>query len=369
MEMIIQCKRGGTCARAMLWLDVGAKRFLCVRHRQKQERGSQMTLLLSREDVQEVLTMRDTVEIVEEAFRQFALGNVIMPQRTVIRTAEYHGLHLGMPAYIGGDLDALGLKVVTVYPDNPEKHSLATTLGTLLLNDPRSGAPLAVMDAGYLTAMRTGAVSGVATKYLARDDAKQVGVFGAGVQAQTQLWAVSTVRDIESANVYDVSADSARAYAEEMSERLGISVTLVDDPRLAVEGMDVIIAASSASEPVFDGNWLEPGQHINGIGSHSPNARELDTTTIVRSKIVPDSADACLVEAGDLMIPINEGAISRDHLHADLGEVVAGLKAGRENDQEITLFKSVGLAIQDVSTASFVYRQALDAGVGQEFAF
>jgi ornithine cyclodeaminase/alanine dehydrogenase len=328
-----------------------------------------MTLLLSREDVKKVLTMKDTVGIVEEAFRQFALGNVIMPQRTVIRPPQYHGLHLGMPAYIGGDLDALGLKVVTIYPDNPAKHNLATTMGTLLLNDPRTGAPLAVMDAGYLTAMRTGAVGGVAAKYLARGDAQKVGVFGAGVQAQTQLWAVCTVRDIESAMVYDVNADRARAYAEEMGRRLDISITPVDDPRLAVEGMDVIIAASSATEPVFDGHWLEPGQHINGIGSHSPGARELDTTTIVRSKIVPDSTDACLVEAGDLMIPIDEGAISRDDLHADLGEIVAGLKPGRENEEEITLFKSVGLAIQDVSTASFVYRQALDAKVGGEFAF
>ncbi len=328
-----------------------------------------MTLLLSREDVREVLTMKDTVGIVEEAFRQLALGNVIMPQRTAIRPPGYHGLHLGMPAYIGGDLDALGLKVVTVYPDNPAKHNLATTMGTLLLNDPRTGAPLAVMDAGYLTAMRTGAVGGVAAKYLARADAQNAGVFGAGVQAQTQLWALSTVRDIKSAMVYDVDADAARTYAEEMGRRLDISITPVDHPRLAVQGMDVIIAASSASEPVFDGNWLEPGQHINGIGSHSPNARELDTTTIVRCKIVPDSTPACLVEAGDLMIPIEEGAMSKNHLHADLGEVVAGLKTGRENQEEITLFKSVGLAIQDVSTASFVYAKALEAKVGAQFNF
>jgi ornithine cyclodeaminase/alanine dehydrogenase len=328
-----------------------------------------MTLLLSREDVRKVLTMEDTVRIVEEAFRQFALENVIMPQRTAIRIADYHGLHLGMPAYIGGDVDALGLKVVTVYPDNPSQHNLATTLGTLLLNDPHTGAPLAVMDAGYLTAMRTGAVSGVATKYLAREDAKTAGVFGAGVQAQTQLWAVCTVREIESAKVYDISADASRAFADEMGGRLGIDIAPVDDPRHSVEDMDVIVVASSATEPVFDGNWLSSGQHINGVGSHSPGARELDTTTIVRSKIVPDSTDACLVEAGDLMIPIDEGAISRDDLHADLGEIVAGLKPGRESDDEITLFKSVGLAIQDVSTASFVYAKALELKVGGEFAF
>ncbi|MGB5931966.1 MAG: ornithine cyclodeaminase family protein, partial [Anaerolineae bacterium] len=138
-------------------------------------------------------------------------------------------------------------------------------------------------DAGYLTAMRTGAVSGVATKYLARDDAKKVSVFGAGVQARTQLWAICTVRDVESGMVYDVDTEACQAHAKEMTDRLRIPVSPVDDPRAAVEGMDVIVAASSAAEPVFNGNWLEPGQHINAIGSHSPNARELDTTTIVRA--------------------------------------------------------------------------------------
>jgi len=328
-----------------------------------------MALLLSKSDVQQLLSMDETIEVVEEAFRQFALGSVIMPQRTVIRVEDCHGLHLGMPAYIGGEMDALALKVVTIYPDNPTKKQLPTTIGTLLLNDPTTGAPLAVMDAGYLTAMRTGAVSGVATKYLAREDAKKVGVFGAGVQARTQLWAICTVRDIKSAVVYDVDSEACQVYGKEMTDRLGIPVSPVDDPGSAVEGMDVIIAASSAAEPVFDGTWLEPGQHINGIGSHSPNARELDTTAMVRAKVVLDWTDACLVEAGDLIIPLDEGAISKEHIHAGLGEVVAGFKPGRENDEEITLFKSVGLAIQDVSTANLVYRKAREVGLGVEFAF
>ena len=328
-----------------------------------------MTLLLSRSDVEQLLSMDETIEAVEEAFRQFALGNVIMPQRTVIAIEDHHGVHLGMPAFIGGEMDALALKVVTIYPENPTKRQLPTTLGTLLLNDPATGALLAVMDAGYLTAMRTGAVSGVATKYLARQDVKKVGVFGAGVQSRTQLWATCTVRPVESAVVYDIDAGRCNAYAEEMSNRLGIPVLPVEDPRSAVDGVDVILAASSATEPVFNGKWLEPGQHINGVGSHSPSARELDTITIVRSKIVLDSTDACLLEAGDLMIPIGEASIEQEHVHADLGEVVAGLKPGRENDEEITLFKSVGLAIQDVSTTNLVYRMALEAGVGKDFTF
>jgi alanine dehydrogenase len=328
-----------------------------------------MTLLLNKHDVASLLTMDDAMATVEEAFRQLALGHVTMPQRTVIRMSQYNGVHLGMPAWIGGDVHALALKVVTVYPNNPTGHNLPTIMGVLLLNDPETGAPLAVMDAGRLTAMRTGAVGGVATKYLARAKARTAGIFGAGVQAQTQLQAVAAARRLTRAHVYDIDPEKARAYAELMTGRLGFEVVPVARPRDAVEGMDIIVTASSAQEPVFDGSWLVPGQHINAVGSHSPMARELDTTTVVRSKVFADQPSACLVEAGDLMMPISEGAIERTHVRAGLGEVIAGLKPGREHDSDITLFKSVGLALQDASTASVVYKRALEAGVGTEFVF
>ena len=324
-----------------------------------------MPLLLTRKDVESVLTMKEAITAVEEGFRQLALGNVSMPQRPVIRIPEYHGLYLGMPAYVGGvgDGGSLALKVVTVYPDNPDKFGLPTTIGTLLLNDPRSGALVAIMDAGFLTAMRTGAASGVATKYLAREDARTVGVFGAGVQARTQLAAVCEVRAIERAVVYDPWQEGRIKYAAEMSERLSIPVEPTDDPRACVEN-DVIVAASSSRTPIFEGAWLAAGTHINGIGSHSPDARELDTETVRRSKVVPDYAPACLAEAGDLILPIQEGAISKDHIHASLGEVVAGQKPGRESADEITLFKAVGLAVQDAVTATRIYELAQAAGVG-----
>jgi alanine dehydrogenase len=225
------------------------------------------------------------------------------------------------------------------------------------------------MDAGFLTAMRTGAASGVATKYLAKEDARKVGVFGAGVQARTQLWAMCTIREIDEVIVYDLDSVRALKWANEMSEKHGISVRPVEAPREAVEGMDIIITASSATEPIFDGHWLSPGTHINGVGSHAPKARELDTHTMVRSKIIPDLRSACLTEAGDLLIPISEGALCEEDIGPDLGEVVAGIKPGRERDEEITLFKSVGLAIQDVSTASHVYRLAIEKGIGKKFQF
>jgi len=326
-----------------------------------------MPLLLTRKDVEQVLSMKDAITAVEEGFRQLALGNVIMPQRTAIRIAEHHGIHLGMPAYVGGagEGGSLALKVVTVYPENQAKFGLPTTIGTLLLNDPRSGALVAIMDAGFLTAMRTGAVSGVATKYLAREDARTVGIFGAGVQARTQLMAMCEVRPIERALVCDPWTEGRDRFAAEMSEQLSIPVEPTGDPRACVDN-DIVVAASSSGHPVFEGGWLAPGTHINGIGSHAPNTRELDTVAIQRSKLVPDLAAACLVEAGDLIIPIQEGAITEDHIHASLGEVVAGLKPGRESDEEITLFKSVGLAVQDAATAAQVYKLARAAGVGAE---
>src|SRR5512146_1342755 len=207
-----------------------------------------MTLLLSRNDVTRLLTMKDAIGAVESAFCQLARGNVTMPQRTAIRVATHGGTHLGMPAYIGGDMDALALTVVTVYPQNPTQHHLPTTIGLLVLSDSRSGAPLAVMDASYLTAMRTGAVSGVATKHLARPDAKRVGIFGAGVQAQTQLSALACVRTLEGAWVYDTDTAKVRSYADQMTKTLGIPVVAVKTAREAIAGMDVIVAASSASE-------------------------------------------------------------------------------------------------------------------------
>ena len=321
-------------------------------------------LLLSREDVQSVLTMKDAIEAVEEAFEQYALGNVKMPVRSSISVEQNRGIMFTMPAYIGGEMNALGQKVVTVYPDNPAKHNLPTILATVQLLDPKTGECLAVMDGAFLTAMRTGAASGVATKYLAGSNSATVAVFGAGVQAETQLEAVAEVRRIESAKVFDTATQRASQYCESMSKKLKINVRQSADPRETLHGSDIVICASTSRVPVFNGEWLELGMHINGIGSHSPDTRELDTTSVRRSKVVVDSREAVLKEAGDLIIPIAEKAISSEHIWSELGEVVLGKKKGRTSDQEITLFKSVGLALQDVSTALVVYRKALEQNRG-----
>lgn len=326
-----------------------------------------MALLLSRKDVEAVLTMEECLKAVEGAFGELARGKAIMPQRALIGIAEHQGVFLGMPAYIGGDTKALGLKVVTVYPQNPTKHKLPTIFGTLMLCDPATGQAIAIMDAGYLTAVRTGAASGVATKYLAREDVKTCVVFGAGIQARKQLEAIKAVRAIDRVIVLDVIAETRDAFVRDMSGVLGIEVVVGEDAKAAVEAADIIVTASSSPTPVFDGAWLKAGTHINNIGSHSPKARELDTTTIRRAKFVADLAEANLAEAGDLLIPMEEGAVTADHIHANLGEIVIGEKPGRENPEEITVFKSCGLAIQDVSTALAVFTSARERGIGTEF--
>jgi alanine dehydrogenase len=325
-----------------------------------------MTLLLTRDDVAQVLDMADCMGVVEKAFGELCSGTAVLPLRIGIKPPS--GLALYMPAYLE-ELGALACKVVSVYKDNPTKHSMPTTIGKVLLQDPDTGDVICIMDGGYLTAVRTGAVSGVATKYLARDNGDLVaGVFGAGVQARMQLRAVAVARQLKRAVVYDLYPETIQGFIEALAD-LDLEIISADSPESLLMQSDIVCTASSSSTPLFDGNLVRPGTHINGIGSHTPNARELDTAIVQRSKFIADSAEACLSEAGDLMIPIQEGAITAEHIYAELGDVVLGLKPARESDDEITLFKSNGLAIQDVATAKLVYDKAVEAGVGTCFDF
>jgi alanine dehydrogenase len=320
-----------------------------------------MTLLLSRNDVMKVLDMSDCMKVVEKAFAELALGTAVLPLRINITPPD--GLALYMPAYLK-EMGALACKVVTVYKNNPARHNLPTTIGKVLLQDPETGDVICIMDGGYLTAVRTGAVSGVATSFLARQDNGQVaGIFGAGVQAKMQLWAVTVARKISKAYVYDKIDEAASKFVKEMGEKLNLEIIKADSPDKILEA-DIICAATSSPTPIFDGKKVRQGTHINGIGSHTPGARELDAEIIKRSKFIADSREACLKEAGDIMIPIKDGIINENHIWAELGEIINHVKPGRINADEITLFKSNGLAIQDVATAKLVYEKACTAGIG-----
>jgi alanine dehydrogenase len=328
-----------------------------------------MTLLLSQADVRKALSMKDAVQAVEEAFAQFASGRVEMPQRTVMHMPEEDALAAFMPGYIPG-MGALGIKAVSLFRRNRE-IGLPSIHGVVLLMDSNTGQISAIMDGAYLTAIRTGAASGVATKYLAREDAEVAAILGAGVQGVTQLEAVCEVRSITSAWVYDTDEDAAAQYAEQMGARGGripADIRVASSVDEAVGEADVICTATTAKTPILDGETLPAGVHVNAIGSHAPGIREIDTATILRSKVVCDSTSACLEEAGDLLLPIQEGAFSAEDIYGDLGDVIVGSLPGRQAEDEITLFKSVGLALQDVSTAVRAYREAKNQGIGMEFA-
>ena len=321
--------------------------------------------LLSGKDVETLLSMDEAISVLESAFTELIEGRVVMPVRTPIRNEDADGVALFMPAFLPS-LSALGAKIVTVYPHNPTKFSLPAVMGTVMLLDPATGAPVCIMDAGYLTAMRTGAVSGVATKYLAREDAKVHSILGTGVQARTQAWAVATVRKLEKCLVHSIDPmDKKQAFAKEVESLTGVSTGVADSAESAVAEADILTLATSSASPVLSGEWLKPGTHINAIGSHAPKMRELDTLTVQRSKVVVDSLTACQAEAGDFIIPVSENAWSWDKVYAELGELTSKKKQGRENPSEITLFKSVGLAIQDISTAKLVLQKAINLSIGQ----
>jgi len=320
-----------------------------------------MTLILNKADVASVLNMKDCMTAVEQAFAELSGGTAVLPLRIGITPPD--GLSLYMPAYLK-QMEALACKVVTVYKNNPAKHNLPTTIGKVLLQDPETGDVICIMNGGYLTAVRTGAASGVATKYLARKDNGQVaGIAGAGVQAKMQLWAVCEARQISKAYVYDISDAAADVFIAEMTGKLNLEIIRAKSAGELLQA-DILCTATSSPSPLFDGNLVKEGTHINGIGSHSPGARELDSAIVKRSKFVGDSREACFKEAGDIMIPLAAGEVTEQHFYAELGEIITGKKEGRSDDKEITLFKSNGLAIQDAATALMVYKKAIEAGIG-----
>ena len=328
-----------------------------------------MAILLSKSDVASILDMKTTIEIVEKAFVELFEGSATMPQRTAIRTDKHSGVSLFMPAhlkYIG----ALGAKIVSVYKNNVSDYGLSTVLGVITLLDEKTGNPLAIMDGGYITAMRTGAVSGIATKYMARPGASVAAILGAGIQAKAQVWATCSVKKFDKYYVFSLDApDKIKAFCSEMEEKFNIPFIIAKSAEEAVKDADVLTLATSSAQPVIDGDWIKSGCHINGIGSHSPTMREIDEKTILKSRIIADSKPACLAEAGDLLIPIAEGKCDETIIKGDLGGVITGRVAGRDSHSEVTLFKSVGLAIQDIATAFAVFQLAQNKDCGLLYDF
>ncbi len=315
-------------------------------------------LLLSEDEMRGLLKMEEVMEAVEKALAALERGRAELPQRVRVRIRELGDI-LSMSGYVE-DFQLYTSKLISIYPGNPER-GLPTVSAALLAFNASTGQPIALMSAGHLTAMRTGAICGVATKYLAREDARILAVIGCGTQARTQVQAVSKARKLEAVRVYCRSRQRAERFAEEMERLTGVPVAAASSAEEAVRAADIISTATTSSEPVLKRQWIKDGAHINAIGSYTPDARELDTETVVDSKIVVDKLEAALEEAGDILIPIREGKLSPDKIYAELGEIIVGRKPGRASENEITLFKTVGIAVQDTAAAYVALRNYLRA--------
>ncbi len=307
--------------------------------------------------------MAAAVEGMKKAYAQLSSGQAIVPLRSRIDVAEL-GATLVMPGYLSQG-DTIAVKTVSVFPANVQKglpviHALVTVL------DAETGMPIALLEGGTLTAIRTGAASGAATDILARKDAEIAAIFGSGVQARTQLEAVCTVRQIKEVRVFSLDSVQAEQYASEMAGlgRVPKEIKVAKDADTAVRDADIICTATTSSVPVFDGNLLKPGAHINGVGSFIPTMQEVDLVTVQRAMVIVDSRSAVWEEAGDLIIPLQNGDITEDHIRAELGEIVSGKRLGRQDPNQITFFKSVGVAVQDVAAAGIALKNALAHDLG-----
>lgn len=322
--------------------------------------------MLTRADVQRAVSMSQAIEAVKDAFAQLSAGYADVPLRTQLQVPRHQGVTILMPAYLQRS-DSLAVKIVSVFPNN-SKQGLPTTQALVLVLDAVTGLPIAAMDGTYLTALRTGAASGAATDLLARRDARSVAILGAGAQGRTQLLGVCTVRSIERVWVYDQARARSAQYVAEMQRmggRIPADIAVADTAREAVVEADVICTATTSTAALFCDADLKPGVHINAIGAYTPQMQEVDEATVAHARVAVDSRAACLAEAGDLIIPLRKGLISASIL-SELGEIMLGTQPSRQNEREVTLFKAVGNAAQDVAISRLVLLCAQQQGLGTE---
>jgi alanine dehydrogenase len=325
-------------------------------------------LLLSEQEVADLLRMDEVLEVVELAFREHALGHTQMPAKSYVQFWQHHGDMRTMPAYLER-LDICAVKIVTVHPNNPKDHGLPTVMGTIILVEPKTGKPLAVMGGGNITAMRTGAAGGIAAKYLANKNSKVAGFVGSGVQARTQFAALFLVfSGLSEVRVWDMRQDAAVGFANEIrAEHPQLNVVAQNDAQQTITGADIVVTTTPATKPVVRNDWVSLGTHLNCIGADAPGKEEVEPSVLKRSRIVVDNWEQAS-HSGEINVPLSHGLISKSNLWAELGEVVAGVRPGRMGPQEITLFDSTGLAIQDAVTAELVYRKAIEQKKGRQIS-
>jgi len=322
--------------------------------------------VLNAADIRRLISMTEAIEVVKEAFVQLSQKKAQAPLRTALQLSGEGDAALIMPAFLEKSR-ALGAKVVTVFPANPKK-GLPATQALVLLVDAETGGPLAIYEGTYLTRLRTGAATGAATQLLSRPESATLALFGAGGQALAQALGVLAVREIREVRIFDLLPRRAESLKETLTQEAGskLKVLKADSAEKAMQEADILVTATTSRTPVFPGRALSPGAHINAIGAFTPEMQEVDEETILRSRLFVDCLDTCLEEAGDLIIPLKKGLIRREAIQGELGEVVSGKKTGRKTREEITYFKSVGNAVQDISVAQALFRRALEKGIGAE---
>lgn len=328
-------------------------------------------LILTAEEVHKALPMKETIEAMKRAYAALSDGRAEVPLRARLSIPPHQATTLFMPAYVQSpEGEALAVKVVSLFPKNPER-GLALIQAAVLVLDAENGQATALLEGSSLTVIRTGAASGAAIDLLARKDSRVAAIFGAGAQGRTQLEAACAARRLKKIFVYDADPDKARVFAQEMAGRLSIpkGIQVADNAKEACENADIICTATTSTKPVFEDKFIKPGTHISGVGSYTPDMQEIPAETVLRAKVVVDSRAASLEEAGDIIQPLRAGLFDESHIHAELGEIILVKKAGRQTREEITFFKSVGIAVQDAMAAQLALENARKMNLGHEVQF
>ena len=324
------------------------------------------TLILTDDEVKSLLSMPEVIEAVESAFKQKGLGHVQMPAKIYLYYKKYNGDLRAMPSFLE-NLDISAVKIVNVHPDNRSKANLPTVMAIIVLIEPATGAPLAIMGGTAITDLRTGAAGSVAAKYLARRNSKIVGLVGAGAQARTQLMALLEVyKELEEVRVWSQTAETKKRFVTEAQHAYGrfLQVTSAANVKKAVADADIVVTTTPSREPLVMNDMVTAGTHINCIGADAVGKEELDPNILKNAKIVVDDWEQA-AHSGEINVPLSRGIITKDNIWAEIGEIVAGLKPGRQSEAEITVFTSTGLAVQDAVTAKIAYSKAVASNVGR----
>jgi ornithine cyclodeaminase/alanine dehydrogenase-like protein (mu-crystallin family) len=325
-------------------------------------------LVLTSSEIKLLLSMTECIELMSETLKDLSRGELVQPLRMVVRPPEARGVMAMMPAYRRGPESVFALKAICFFHDNPALGKDAHQ-GCVLLSSGETGEPLAIMNASAITEIRTAAVSAVATKQLSREDAGELAIVGSGIQARAHLVALAAVRTIKRARVFSPNPDHPKQLAEEMGSQFNFPIEPVPTAELALKDADLIVTATSARQPVIERKWVSAGAHINAIGTYSAQAREIDSATMAAARIFVDRRESALNEAGDYLLAAEEGLLTPESLLAEIGELLLGEKAGRTSEDEITLFKSLGLAVEDMACAQYLFRKAKTENVGRWIQF